>query len=61
MNHIFDVAGITGAIVFSIAFGLYVDWLALRGLMRLMPARPVAVADIQNKAGERPRRATKAA
>ena len=53
MSQLFDFAGVTGAIVFSVGLGLYLEWLGLRGLMRLMPARPVVVSNAQkNTAGE---------
>lgn len=36
---VLDFAGIATTIAFSIALAVYLDWLALRGLMRLMPGR----------------------
>ena len=39
MNQVIDFAGIAGAIGLSIAFGVYLQWLGLRGLMRLMPVK----------------------
>jgi len=50
MSQVVDVAGVSGAIVFSIALGVYLEWLAMRGLMRLMPATSVRVADIRKPA-----------
>jgi len=42
MDRMFDFAGVAGAIVLSIMFGVYVEWLALRALIRFLPAtRPV--------------------
>lgn len=42
MDRMFDFAGVGGAIVLSIMFGVYVEWLALRALIRFLPAtRPV--------------------
>ncbi len=40
MNQIIDFAGVAGAIVFSMGLALWIEWLSLRGLMHLMPARP---------------------
>lgn len=43
MDRMFDFAGVAGAIVLSITFGVYVEWLALRALIRIMPAsRPAS-------------------
>lgn len=40
MDHmVLNFAGIATTIVFSIALAVYLDWLALRGLMRVMPGR----------------------
>lgn len=40
MDHmVLNFAGIMTTVVFSIALAVYIDWLALRGLMRLMPGR----------------------
>lgn len=61
MNQLFDFAGVTGAIVFSVALGLYLEWLGLRGLMRLMPARPVVANNAQKNAVAVRGRGTKAA
>lgn len=49
MSQAVDFAGVGGAIVFSIALGVYVEWLAMRGLMRLMPATS-RVTDIRKSA-----------
>ncbi len=38
MDRMFDFAGVAGAIVLSIMFGVYVEWLALRALIRFLPA-----------------------
>lgn len=47
MNWMIDLAGLGGAILVSMALALGLEWLSLRGLMLLMPAKgaPVAVAD----------------
>lgn len=50
MSQVVDAAGVGGAIVFSIALGVYLEWLAMRGLMRLMPATSVRVTDIRKSA-----------
>jgi uncharacterized membrane protein YqgA involved in biofilm formation len=42
MDYMIDLAGVGGAIVLSIGLALCLEWMALRGLMRLMPAKPVA-------------------
>jgi hypothetical protein len=42
MDYMIDLAGVGGAIVLSIGLALWLEWMTLRGLMRLMPARPVA-------------------
>ena len=39
MGHIVDFAGVAGVIVASMGLALGIEWLSLRGLMRLMPAR----------------------
>jgi hypothetical protein len=52
MNQVIDVAGVGSAIVFSIALGVYLEWLGLRGLMRLMP-RTVRVVEIQRSAAQK--------
>jgi hypothetical protein len=39
MNRILDFAGVAGAIAFSVALALGMEWLGLRGLMRLMPGK----------------------
>lgn len=61
MNQFFDFAGVAGAIVFSIGFGVYLEWLGLRGLMRLMPATPRVVSNVQRSAAAEHRRGAKAA
>jgi hypothetical protein len=40
MENVIDFAGVAGAIVASMGLALWIEWLSLRGLMRLMPARP---------------------
>jgi hypothetical protein len=42
MDYMIDLAGVGGAIVLSIGLALWLEWMTLRGLMRLMPAKPVA-------------------
>jgi hypothetical protein len=44
MDYMIDLAGVGGAIVLSIGLALWLEWMTLRGLMRLMPAKPVALA-----------------
>ena len=44
MNEIFDFAGVAFAIAVSIGLALWLEWLTLRGFMRLMPATRVAPA-----------------
>ena len=41
MDYMIDLAGVAAAIVLSIGLALWLEWMTLRGLMRLMPARPV--------------------
>ena len=41
MNYVVDFAGVAGAIGLSVALALGLEWVSLRGLMRLMPARAV--------------------
>jgi hypothetical protein len=41
MNDVIDFAGVAGAIGLSVALALWLEWVTLRGLMRLMPARAV--------------------
>ncbi len=38
MQTILGAAGMTSAIVGSVALALWLEWLSLRGLMHLMPA-----------------------
>jgi len=40
MEYVLDFAGVAGAIVASMGLALWIEWLSLRGLMLLMPARP---------------------
>ena len=42
MDYMIDLAGVAAAIVLSIGLALWLEWMTLRGLMRLMPAKPVA-------------------
>lgn len=60
MNHVVDVAGVGGAIAFSIAFGVCFGWLGLRGLMLLLP-RTAAVVGMEKSAARNHRQGTKAA
>ena len=39
MDFVIDFAGVAGAIVASMGLALWIEWVSLRGLMRLMPAR----------------------
>lgn len=39
MNQVLNFAGVAGAIAFSMAVAVGLEWLSLRGLMLLMPAR----------------------
>lgn len=61
MNQFFDFTGVAGAIVFSIGFGVYLEWLCMRGLMRLMPATPRIVSNVQKNAVGEHGRGAKAA
>jgi len=50
MNQLIDFAGVGAAIAISVGLALWLEWLTLRGFMRLMPAtrlelKPVAIAD----------------
>jgi hypothetical protein len=47
MEYVIDLAGVAGAIVISISLALWLEWMTLRGLMRLMPAKPVAAVTPQ--------------
>ena len=38
MNQLFDFAGVASAIGLSVGLALWLEWLTLRGFMRLMPA-----------------------
>jgi len=42
MDYMIDLAGVAAAVVLSIGLALWLEWMTLRGLMRLMPAKPVA-------------------
>jgi hypothetical protein len=37
VNQVIDFAGVAGALAFSVALALGLEWLSLHGLMRLMP------------------------
>jgi hypothetical protein len=41
MNCVIDFAGVAGAIGFSVALALWLEWVTLHALMRLMPAKSV--------------------
>lgn len=43
MEYVTDIVGVAAAIVVSMGLALWLEWLSLRGLMRLMPARPAPV------------------
>lgn len=51
MNYVVDFAGVAGAIGFSVALALWLEWVTLRGLMKLMPAK-AAEADVAQIAAE---------
>lgn len=55
MGNVIDLAGLAGAIVASVALALWMEWLSLRGLMLLMPARPddSGSAETQQGSGRR--------
>lgn len=57
MGYIIDFAGVAGAIVASMGLALGMEWLSLRGLMLLMPARTTdsGSAQKQQEAGRRSR------
>jgi hypothetical protein len=42
MDYVIDLVGVAGAIVLSIGLALWLEWMSLRGLMWLMPAKPVS-------------------
>lgn len=60
MNWMIDLAGVGGAIVVSMALALGLEWLSLRGLMLLMPAKaapvPAAERTITQRAERQERR-----
>jgi hypothetical protein len=39
MGAIVDFAGVAGAIGVSVALAVWIEWVVLRGLLQLMPAR----------------------
>lgn len=39
MMNVINLAGVTAAIVGSMALALWMEWMSLRWLMRLMPGR----------------------
>jgi hypothetical protein len=50
MNQLIDFAGVAAAIAISVGLALWLEWLALRGFVRLMPAtrpelKPVMAAN----------------
>ena len=45
MNYFVDFAGVAGAIGLSVALALWLEWVTLRGLMRLMPKKTVTSDD----------------
>jgi len=47
MGHLVDFAGVAVAIVGSMALALWIEWVSLRGLLRLMPARRVEAGNVQ--------------
>lgn len=56
MNYLFDFAGVAGAVGFSLALALWLEWMALRGLMKLMPAKTpedAAQAPSESSGGKR--------
>jgi hypothetical protein len=55
MNRLFDFVGVSMAIAISVGLALWLEWLTLRGFMRLMPAtrptlkpEPAAIAPFAN-------------
>jgi hypothetical protein len=44
MTNVINFAGVTVAIVGSMALALWIEWVSLRGLMRLMPTRGGALS-----------------
>ena len=56
MDWMIDLAGVGGAILVSMALALGLEWLSLRGLMLLMPAKAAPVAVTDGSAGEHRRR-----
>ncbi|HUJ33081.1 MAG TPA: hypothetical protein VLY23_17500 [Candidatus Acidoferrum sp.] len=51
MEQMIDLAGVAAAIAASMVLALGLEWLSLRGLMRLMPARPRALTETPRAAG----------
>lgn len=51
MGYVIDFAGVGGAIVASIGLALGMEWLSLRGLMLLMPARTTDSGSAQKQQG----------
>ena len=39
MENIMNFAGLTAAVAGSVGLALWIEWISLRGLMRLMPGR----------------------
>ncbi|HLV95055.1 MAG TPA: hypothetical protein VKS44_07670 [Candidatus Acidoferrales bacterium] len=53
METILDFTGVASAIGISVALALWIEWLSLRGLMRLMPARTAHLKDFAVTSAER--------
>jgi hypothetical protein len=61
MEAIVDFAGVAGAIGVSVALALWIEWVSLRGLMRLMPVKAAAPAELVMTGSGGERRTRKAA
>jgi hypothetical protein len=53
MEQVINFAGIAGAILGSMALALWIEWISLRGLLRLMPARQALAGDKQGTEGSK--------
>lgn len=53
MKTILDFTGVASAIGISVALALWIEWLSLRGLMRLMPVRTAHLKNVVVTSAER--------
>ena len=54
MKNVIDFAGLAVAIVASMGLALWMEWLSLRGLMLLMPARNRDAGGTRVRSDDRP-------